>query len=77
LPGIEHEDPGVRAQPKFVTGAGDRPAGPGVSMAPNGLVACALSTVIVFEPRSEGRDDRKSRANALQLVDAVSLFGSP
>jgi len=48
---MEQNGPGVRAQPKFCTVPVAVPPCAGVSIVPKGLVAFALSTVIVFVPR--------------------------
>src|SRR3954470_1524726 len=47
---IEHDGPGVSAQPKLVTLPETVAPGPGVSIAPNGFAALTLSMVIVLVP---------------------------
>src|SRR5580704_18282513 len=48
---------GVSAHPKLVTVADTIAPWPGVSIAPNGSVAAALFTVMVFVPRSRETPD--------------------
>src|SRR5437667_4378383 len=64
----------VSAQPKLITVPDTVAPCPGVSMVPNGLVACALSTVMVRVPKSTATP-ALLRAMACNFVSAIARAG--